>query len=84
MRSETKYYSKWNERKEGMRENSTVVIAPLPRLWLGHITVDKRKIGDFQKLPKATSFIPIILYTVSTVLKERRRNDEDRNRNIFG
>lgn len=71
MRSETKYYSKWNERKEGVRGNSTVVIAPLPRLWLGHITVDKRKIVDFQKLPKATSFIRIMLYTVSAVLKRK-------------
>jgi len=48
-----------NKRSKIKRTGSQLCghLVSLPRLWLGHITEDKREIKDFPKLPSVTSFI---------------------------
>jgi len=47
----------------GVARNSAS-LRSLPRLRLGHITADKRKIKDFPKLPLKASFIHRTLYEI--------------------
>ena len=61
--------------------NSAVAPQPCPS---GHITVDKKEIRDFPKLPSATSFIRKPLYASLSYLNKATRSirgmDNGKNR----